>query len=92
MLGGCTAHTGGCREPKALYLCLDGSGRAQFCLALIVCCGLWHHFANHPVPPTYTTPHLNRASVTSCVCVHLVTQGKSNIRQNIQGATVYFFA
>lgn len=26
MFGGCTAHAGGFPEPKALYLCLDGSG------------------------------------------------------------------
>lgn len=55
MFGWCTAHTSGCREPRALYLCLDGSGR----LVLFgTACVLWSlaTLCIPPVPPTHTIP------------------------------------
>lgn len=53
--GGWTAHDGGCREPKALYLCLDGSG----CSVLLGAHGVLWFLAPHcipPVPLTWTSP------------------------------------
>lgn len=71
MLGGCTAHTGGCREPKALYLCLDGSGRSVLLGTDSV---LWSlaPLCIPPVPLTYTLPPslLGLCSVM-CMCVYV---------------------
>lgn len=77
MLGGCTAHTGGCREPKALYLCLDGSGRSVLLGTNSV---LWSlaPLRIPPVPLTYTLPisigalqHLVNVCACICMCLEL---------------------
>lgn len=68
-LGECMAHTGGCREPKALYLCLDGSGRSVLLGTDSV---LWSlaPLCIPPVPLTHT-PHPCWAFVASCVFVYI---------------------
>lgn len=44
---------------------------------------------NHPVPLTYTTPHLSRASVASCVCVYICLLKVSQIARKIHGELQY---
>lgn len=68
-LGGCAAHTGGCREPKALYLCLDGSGRS---VLLGTQWAVVFGTSLHPsCPPDIHSPSLLGLCSALCICVYV---------------------